>query len=234
MISCRQGADRETPPCGAQRRSGSVLVDDRGHSRRSKRSKLSVVERWASRSASPTPRFHLHLCGCRIRHLAASLRRKPDFFLSAKRHRRGGHLSIRPTWSGRPSSWQGSRSYSGLTTPWLPALEWELVLRAALGLRRGCWSAAVLTPVFRERRMYRCSSSPSARGMTLAPIFSLPGYYLSGMKEFATDPSHWVRWWSNATAGALLVGPILMAVNRKSLSASRRTGPRVACGCSDC
>ena len=53
-------------------------------------------------------------------------------------------------------------------------------------------------------------------GMLLGPLFSLPGYYLSGMKEFATDPSHWVRWWGNATAGALLLGPILMACNRKS------------------
>ncbi|HEX3951897.1 MAG TPA: MASE1 domain-containing protein [Steroidobacteraceae bacterium] len=53
-------------------------------------------------------------------------------------------------------------------------------------------------------------------GMTLAPIFSLPGYYLAGMKEFATDFSHWIRWWSNAISGALLVGPLLVAYRRNS------------------
>ncbi len=51
-----------------------------------------------------------------------------------------------------------------------------------------------------------------AAGMALAPLFSLSGYYLSGMKDFATDPSHWVRWWGNSTAGALLLGPHLDGV----------------------
>jgi len=55
-----------------------------------------------------------------------------------------------------------------------------------------------------------------AVGMILAPTFSLPGYYLSGMKEYATDPSHWIRWWSNAASGALLVGPVFMAYRRHS------------------
>jgi PAS domain S-box-containing protein len=55
-----------------------------------------------------------------------------------------------------------------------------------------------------------------AVGMILAPTFSLPAYYFSGLKEYATDPSHWVRWWSNATSGALLVGPIFMAYRRNS------------------
>ncbi len=55
-----------------------------------------------------------------------------------------------------------------------------------------------------------------AAGMALGPLFSLSAYYLSGMKDFATDPSHWVRWWGNAVAGALLIGPLLMAGNRKS------------------
>ncbi len=53
-------------------------------------------------------------------------------------------------------------------------------------------------------------------GTALGPLFSLPGFYLSGMKDFATDPSHWVRWWGNAVAGALLLCPLLMACNRKS------------------
>ncbi|HEY0800487.1 MAG TPA: MASE1 domain-containing protein [Steroidobacteraceae bacterium] len=55
-----------------------------------------------------------------------------------------------------------------------------------------------------------------AAGMTLAPTFSLMGYYFAGAKDFATDPSHWVRWWSNCTSGALLVGPIFVAYSRRS------------------
>jgi PAS domain S-box-containing protein len=58
-------------------------------------------------------------------------------------------------------------------------------------------------------------------GMTLSPIFSLPGYYLSGLQSFATDPSHWVRWWANATAGALLIAPILVAYRRNSFDRFR-------------
>jgi PAS domain S-box-containing protein len=58
-------------------------------------------------------------------------------------------------------------------------------------------------------------------GMTLSPIFSLPGYYLSGLQAFATDPSHWLRWWANATAGALLIAPILVAYRRNSFDRFR-------------
>jgi len=52
--------------------------------------------------------------------------------------------------------------------------------------------------------------------MILAPTFGLTGFYMSGAYEFATDPSNWVRWWSNSISGALLVGPILVAYRRNS------------------
>jgi PAS domain S-box-containing protein len=55
-----------------------------------------------------------------------------------------------------------------------------------------------------------------ALGMTLAPTFALLGYYVSGARDFALDPSSWVRWWSNTTSGALLLSPILVAYNRTS------------------
>jgi PAS domain S-box-containing protein len=92
-----------------------------------------------------------------------------------------------------------------------------------IGLASGAWASAWLLersgfdPNFSRAKDVPLFILAISAGMTLAPIFSLPGYYLSGMKEFATDPSHWVRWWGNATAGALLVGPLLMAYNRKSL-----------------
>jgi PAS domain S-box-containing protein len=91
-----------------------------------------------------------------------------------------------------------------------------------MGLASGAWASAWLLersgfdPGFSRAKDVPLFILAIGTGMTLAPLFSLSGYYLSGMKEFATDPSHWVRWWGNAAAGALLLGPILMAYNRKS------------------
>ena len=70
-------------------------------------------------------------------------------------------------------------------------------------------------------------------GMTLAPIFSLPGYYLSGLKDFATDPSHWVRWWGNAVAGALLLRSHLDGLQPQEFRALHRAlGRRRTVACS--
>ena len=57
----------------------------------------------------------------------------------------------------------------------------------------------------------------AAIGMTLVPTLGLLGFYLAG-DSAATDPLRWLRWWSNTTAGVLLVGPMLVAVSRKSLA----------------
>src|ERR1700722_7779823 len=91
-----------------------------------------------------------------------------------------------------------------------------------IGLASGAWASAWLL----ERSGFDAGFSRAkdvplfilgvAAGMALGPLFALSGYYLSGKKDFATDPTHWVRWWGNATAGALLLGPLLMAYNRKS------------------
>jgi PAS domain S-box-containing protein len=99
-------------------------------------------------------------------------------------------------------------------------------LPACIGVGIGLASGAWLTAWLLERSGFdsdfaRAKDVPLfilavAVGMTLAPIFSLPGYYLSGLKDFATDPSHWVRWWGNSISGALLLGPILVAYNRRS------------------
>ena len=104
---------------------------------------------------------------------------------------------------------------------WIPA-----PLPVGIGVGIGLASAAWATAWLLERSAFdpdfsRAKDVPLfilciAAGTTLEPLFSLPGYYLSGMKDFATDSSHWVRWWGNATAGALLLCPILMACSRKS------------------
>jgi PAS domain S-box-containing protein len=104
---------------------------------------------------------------------------------------------------------------------WVPA-PLPACLGVGIGLAGGAWLAAWLLersgfdPNFSRAKDVPLFILCIAAGMTLAPLFSLTGYYLSEMKAFATDSSHWVRWWGNATAGALLLGPILMACKRKS------------------
>jgi PAS domain S-box-containing protein len=95
-------------------------------------------------------------------------------------------------------------------------------LGVGIGLASGAWASVWLLersgfdPEFSRAKDVPLFVLCIAAGTILAPLFSLSGYYLSGMKDFATDSSHWVRWWGNATAGSLLLGPILMACNRKS------------------
>jgi PAS domain S-box-containing protein len=93
-----------------------------------------------------------------------------------------------------------------------------------VGLAGGGWLSAWLM----ERRGFDSSFSrardvplfifAAAIGMTLAPTFGLLGFYLAGSKAFATDPIHWVSWWSNETTGVLLVAPILLAYSRQSFA----------------
>ncbi|HEY2465257.1 MAG TPA: MASE1 domain-containing protein [Steroidobacteraceae bacterium] len=91
-----------------------------------------------------------------------------------------------------------------------------------IGLASGAWLSAWLLersgfdPAFSRAKDVPLFILGIGAGMTLGPLFSLSGYYLSGMRDFATDPTHWIRWWANATAGAMLLGPILMGYNRKS------------------
>jgi PAS domain S-box-containing protein len=91
-----------------------------------------------------------------------------------------------------------------------------------IGLASGAWLSAWLLersgfdPTFSRAKDVPLFILGIAAGMTLGPLFSLSGYYLSGLSDFATDPTHWIRWWGNAAAGALLLGPIFMGSNRKS------------------
>ncbi|HEX3913973.1 MAG TPA: MASE1 domain-containing protein [Steroidobacteraceae bacterium] len=99
-------------------------------------------------------------------------------------------------------------------------------LPASIGVGIGLASSAWLSAWLLERGGFNAGFTRAkdaalfilavSVGMTLSPILSLPGYYLSGMREFVTDPSHWVRWWGNSISGALLIGPLLLAYNARS------------------
>jgi PAS domain S-box-containing protein len=58
----------------------------------------------------------------------------------------------------------------------------------------------------------------AAIGMLLAPTFGMAGYLIAGDTATGGSALGWVRWWSNTTAGVILVGPILVAVSRQSFS----------------
>jgi PAS domain S-box-containing protein len=93
-----------------------------------------------------------------------------------------------------------------------------------IGLAGAAWLSAWLMerggfdPNFSKARDVPLFIVAAAIGMALAPTLGLLGFYISGAKDFATDPIHWVRWWSNAVSGVLLIGPILIAYNRTSFA----------------
>jgi PAS domain S-box-containing protein len=101
-------------------------------------------------------------------------------------------------------------------------------LPAALGVGIGISASAVFTAWVLERRGFDASFSrardvplfilAAAVGTLLTPTFGLLGLRLAGDAGATMFPLHWIRWWSNSTAGVLLIGPMLVAVSRQSLA----------------
>ncbi len=101
-------------------------------------------------------------------------------------------------------------------------------LVGALGVGIGLAGGAALTAWILVRRRFDPSFSrardvplfilAAAIGMTLAPAFGFLGFYLAGSTAAASNPFAWFRWWSDTTAGAIVVAPILLAVSRQSLA----------------
>jgi PAS domain S-box-containing protein len=110
---------------------------------------------------------------------------------------------------------------------WINQPFWA-ALGVGIGLAGGAWlSVWLLERVGFDSSFSRAKDVPLfilavSAGMILAPTFGLLGYYFSGSKEFATDPSHWLRWWSNSISGPLLVGPLLVAYRRNSFDRFRK------------
>jgi len=100
-------------------------------------------------------------------------------------------------------------------------------LTASVGVGVGCAGAAVFTAWILERCGFdsgfgRARDVPlfiaaAALGTMILPTLGLLGFRLSGDLAAITDPLRWIRWWSNSTAGVLLIGPMLVAASRKSL-----------------
>jgi PAS domain S-box-containing protein len=101
-------------------------------------------------------------------------------------------------------------------------------LIASLAVGMGAAAGAVVTAWILERRGFdtgfgRARDVPlfilaAAIGTMLVPTLGLLGFRLGGDSMAATDPLRWIRWWSNTSAGVLLVGPMLVAVSRQSFA----------------
>ena len=92
----------------------------------------------------------------------------------------------------------------------------------------GATAAAVFTAWFLKVRGFdpefsRARDVPlfivaAAFGMMILPTVGMFGFYLSGEHVRSINPLRWLRWWSNSTAGVLLVGPMLVALSRQRLA----------------
>jgi PAS domain S-box-containing protein len=92
---------------------------------------------------------------------------------------------------------------------------------AALAL--GALLATRLLARYRFDPQFGCSRDAAvfigcaAVAMVPASVLGMLGQWAGGVLP-STDAEHWVRWWSNLTAGVLLLAPILLAANRNSLA----------------
>jgi PAS domain S-box-containing protein len=101
-------------------------------------------------------------------------------------------------------------------------------LVASIGVGIGLAAGAALSARVLEWRGFDASFSrakdvplfilAAAVGMALAPAFGFLGFYLAGVTAEASRPINWIRWWSNSTAGVLLVAPCLVAFSRRGLA----------------
>lgn len=101
-------------------------------------------------------------------------------------------------------------------------------LIAATGVGVGLAGGAVLSawilrkrgfdPEFKHARDVPIYIAATAIGMTLAPSFGRLGYSLAGVAQGMDTALYWVRWWSSAMAGAIVLAPVLIAAGPRSLA----------------
>ena len=97
-------------------------------------------------------------------------------------------------------------------------------LVAAIGL--GAGAAVTVWMLDRggfERNFQRSRDVPAfiiaaAAGMAIAATSGMFAFELGGSAWEAPSTIKWIRWWSNTTAGVLLIGPIIVAMSRESLA----------------
>lgn len=103
---------------------------------------------------------------------------------------------------------------------------------ASLGVGAGLAVAAVLFAHLLERGRFNPSFSrpqdvvhfvtAAACAMVAVPLLGYLAFALLGITDEASHPLNWLRWWSNATAGVLLLSPPLIAASAHSLRPLRQ------------
>lgn len=104
----------------------------------------------------------------------------------------------------------------------------HLSLVASLGVGLGATGCAIFTAWFLDRRGFDVGFSRArdvplfilavCLGTMIVPTLGLLGFRLAGDAAALTDPLRWIRWWSNTTAGVLMIGPIIVAPSRQNLA----------------
>ena len=104
-------------------------------------------------------------------------------------------------------------------------------LIACIGVGVGLALSALAVRVLLERGGFDAAFSrardvslfivAAAIGMLPAPLFGYLGCTLAGLTVGAADPLNWLRWWSNTTAGVLMLSPLLFGASAHSFSALR-------------
>jgi PAS domain S-box-containing protein len=97
----------------------------------------------------------------------------------------------------------------------------------ACGLPLGAWLTAWLLERYRFERTFAHSRdvplflAATVAGMVLPATFGSLGFALGPAATPGNDLVSWLRWWSNTTAGVLLVAPLLIAARAESLDRLR-------------
>ncbi|HLW23822.1 MAG TPA: PAS domain S-box protein [Steroidobacteraceae bacterium] len=73
-------------------------------------------------------------------------------------------------------------------------------------------------PLFRRARDVPLFIGATALGMLPAPLFGYLGLILAGVSHGAGDPLNWLRWWSNTTAGVLMLAPLFFGASARSFT----------------
>ncbi len=97
----------------------------------------------------------------------------------------------------------------------------------AAGLPVGSWVTAWLLerrhfdPTFARARDVPLFLGATVVGMALSATIGILGLHLDTLRTGALDWVGWLRWWSNTSAGVLLVAPLLIAARRECLDRLR-------------
>ena len=100
--------------------------------------------------------------------------------------------------------------------PWPAALAVGVGFALGAGLTAWLLERQGFDANFSRPRDVLAFLSSAALGMAVAPTVGMAGMYLAGHHVASLIPANWLAWWSNVTAGVLLLTPLLVGLDRHS------------------